>query len=162
IAAAVALRLGQPVRFIEGRADNLAGMQGRGLHFDVALHARADGTIVGLEVDECCDAGAYPAAGSIEPGKTNLMACGPYRVPAVTASAGQQHERAFATLVADVLPVSIDDIEVIEGDTGIVEGSAGTSGSRSLQLAGSAVHGAALDVLEQARLRAADLLEAAV
>ena len=42
-----------------------------------------DGTIVGLDVDECCDAGAYPAAGSIEPGKTSLMACGPYRVPAV-------------------------------------------------------------------------------
>ena len=84
IAAAAALRLGCAVRYVEPRNDNLATMQGRGLHFDVALHACHDGTIVGLEVDECCDAGAYPAAGSIEPGKTSLMACGPYRVPAVS------------------------------------------------------------------------------
>ena len=87
---------------------------------------------------------------------------GTVRVLAGTASAGQQHERAYATLVAEVLPVSVDDVEVIEGDTELVEGSAGTSGSRSLQLAGSAVRGAALDVLEQARQLAADLLEAAV
>ena len=302
IAAAAARRLGRPVRFVEARAANLTSMQGRGLRLDVALHARRDGTIVGLEVDELCDAGAYPGTGSVEPGKTNLMACGPYRVPAVsfrarsvrtnfaptgayrgpgraeaaavlertldllalelgldpaevrrrnlltaselpatsatgahyddgdfpalldqllehagyralraeqlrrrargdgrvlgiglatvldstawfarqetacvtvrpdgtvrvltgTASAGQRHARAYATLVAEVLPVSVDDVDVIEGDTDIVEGSAGTSGSRSLQLAGSAVRGAAQDVLEQARRLAADLLEAAV
>ena len=60
------------------------------------------------------------------------------------------------------LPVFVDEVEVVEGDTDIVEGGAGTSGSRSLQLAGGAVRGAAVDVLEQARQRAADLLEAAV
>ena len=91
-----------------------------------------------------------------------VRADGTVRVLTGTASAGQQHERAYATLVAEVLPVSVDDVEVIEGDTELVEGSAGTSGSRSLQLAGSAVRGAALDVLEQARRLAADLLEAAV
>ena len=84
VAAAAALQLRRPVLFVEPRADNLVTMPGRGLHFDVALHARRDGTIVGLEVDERCDAGAYPAAGSIEPGKTMLMAAGPYRVPAVS------------------------------------------------------------------------------
>ena len=70
--------------------------------------------------------------------------------------------RLCAIVVADVLPVLVDEVEVVEGDTDIVEGSAGTSGSRSLQLAGSAVRGAAVDVLEQARQLAADLLEAAV
>ena len=300
VAAAAARHLGRPVRFVEPRADNLVTMPGRGLHFDVALHARRDGTIVGLEVDERCDAGAYPAAGSIEPGKTRLMAAGPYRVPAVsfrarslrtnlaptgayrgpgrseaaavlerlldllalelaldpaevrarnllraeelpatsvtgahydradlpalldqlleeadcsrwrdeqarrrargdrcllgiglatvvdstawfarqegarvrvlasgrvrvvagTASAGQRHDDAYAALVAEVLPVAIDDIEVVEGDTDAIDESGGTSGSRSLQLAGSAIHGAALAVLEQARDRAAQRLEA--
>ena len=302
VAAAAALRLRRAVRFVEARGPNLTTMQGRGLRLDATLHARHDGSIVALEVDELCDAGAYPTTGSVEPGKTQLMACGPYRVPVVgfrarsvrtnlaatgayrgpgraeaaavlertldllareldidpvqvrrrnllttaelpttsatgahydsgdfsivldalleragyetlragqralrdsggrcvigigvatvldstawfarqetacvtvlgdgsvrvlagTASAGQLHARAFAMLVAEVLPVSIDDVDVVEGDTDIVEGSAGTSGSRSLQLAGSAVHGAALDVLDQARRLTADLLEAAV
>ena len=36
----------------------------------IALHARRNGTIVGLEIEECCDAGAYPSTGSVEPGKT--------------------------------------------------------------------------------------------
>ena len=84
VTAAAALRLGRAVRYVEPRADNLASMQGRGLRLDVALHARRDGSIVGLEIAELCDAGAYPGTGSVEPGKTNLMACGPYRVPAVS------------------------------------------------------------------------------
>jgi carbon-monoxide dehydrogenase large subunit len=64
--------------------------------------------------------------------------------------------------VADVLPVSTDDVEVIEGDTDAIPGSAGTSGSRALQLSGSAVKGAAVEMLEHARRLAADRLEAAV
>jgi aerobic carbon-monoxide dehydrogenase large subunit len=302
VACAAARRLGRPVRFVEPRGLNLATMQGRGVSLQVALHARRNGTIAGLEIEELCDAGAYPGTGSVEPGKTQLMACGPYRVPAVgfrarsvrtdrastgayrgpgraeaaaaleraldllareleldpaevrrrnlltptelpatsasgahydqgdlpallallldradyarwreeqrtrraagavrvlgiglatvldstawfarqetacvrvladgrvrvfagTASAGQLHARAYAAIVAETLPVVVDEVEVVEGDTDIVEGSAGTSGSRSLQLAGSAVRGAAVEVLEQARQRAADLLEAAV
>ena len=34
-----------------------------------------------------CDAGGYPGIGTIEPGKMKLMACGPYRVPAVSFAA---------------------------------------------------------------------------
>ena len=86
VVAAAARRLQRPVRFVESRTDNLVTMQGRGVHLRGVLHARFDGAIVGLEVDERCDAGAYPTTGSVEPGKTELMACGPYRVPAVRFS----------------------------------------------------------------------------
>jgi carbon-monoxide dehydrogenase large subunit len=299
VAAAVARRLGRPVRCVEERGANLALMHGRGVHLRYALHARADGTLTALAVDELCDAGAYPSTNAVEPGKTAMMATGPYRLPGLrfrgrsaltnlapcgafrgpgrseatalleramdklarrlgadpvdvrrrnlltpgelphetpggarydesdytadlervvvhggyhalrtaqrrraagerllgiavasvvdstawyarreearvevrddgrvrvgvgTASAGQRHDVALATIVAEVLPVDPADVEVSEGDTDEVPSGGGTSGSRSLQLAGSAVRGACQAVLERARRIVAERLEAA-
>ncbi|MGZ4203104.1 MAG: xanthine dehydrogenase family protein molybdopterin-binding subunit, partial [Thermoleophilaceae bacterium] len=81
------LHLGRPVQFVEDRGANLATMQGRGVLLRGELHARRDGRVVGLHADELCDAGAYPATGSVEPGKTRLMAGGPYRVPVIEFTA---------------------------------------------------------------------------
>jgi aerobic carbon-monoxide dehydrogenase large subunit len=75
---------------------------------------------------------------------------------------GQGLETAFAMLVADGLGVPLERIRVLHGDTDAVPRGGGTMGSRSVQLGGSAVRGAAVDVVEQARKVAADLLEAAV
>ena len=58
--------------------------------------------------------------------------------------------------------MSIDDVEVIQGDTDLVKQGAGTMGSRSTQLGGSAVYTAAGDVVDAARQVAATLLEANV
>jgi carbon-monoxide dehydrogenase large subunit len=300
VAAAAALRLGRPVRCVEDRAANLTTMQGRGMRLRFDLHARSDGSLVGLDVDELCDSGAYPSTNSVEPGKTMMMASGPYRLASVrfrgrsvvtnlsptgayrgpgrseaaavlergmdllareldvdpvelrrrnllrpdelpyaspggarydesdylanidllmaeagydalrleqqrrraaghhlqigigvatvldstawfmrsepaavlvdpsgrvrvlvaTPSAGQHHAVALAGLVASVLPVEADDVEVIEGDTADIGASAGTSGSRSMQLAGSAVLQASEIVLAKARSLTAQLLEA--
>ena len=63
---------------------------------------------------------------------------------------------------SDRLGIPIEKIRFVQSDTAAVPRGGGTGGSRSLQLAGSAVQAAADDVLEQARRRAADLLEAAV
>jgi carbon-monoxide dehydrogenase large subunit len=87
VTAAAALRLGRPVQFIEDRAANLATMHGRGVLLRGELRATREGRLVGLRVEETCDAGAYPATGAVEPGKTGLMLGGPYRVPAVDFSA---------------------------------------------------------------------------
>ena len=58
-----AMRLGRPVRWIEDRAENLAAYaHGRGESFEVAAAVRADGTILGLEVEATLDQGAYPVA----------------------------------------------------------------------------------------------------
>jgi carbon-monoxide dehydrogenase large subunit len=300
VAAAAALRLGRPVRCVEDRGANLTTMQGRGMRLRFELHARRDGSLVGLDVDELCDSGAYPSTNCVEPGKTMMMASGPYRLASVrfrgrsvvtnlsptgayrgpgrseaaavlergmdllaaelgvdpvelrrrnllrpdelphaspggarydesdylanvdllmaeagyeglrdqqrqrraaghalqlgigvatvldstawfmrtepaavmvdtsggvrvlvaTPSAGQHHAAALAGLVAQVLPVRADDVEVIEGDTADVGASAGTSGSRSMQLAGSAVLHASEIVLAKARSLTARLLEA--
>ncbi len=325
VTAAAALALGRPVRFVEDRSGNLLSMQGRGARLAVEVHADHDGRLLWLRLDDSADAGAYPSTGAVEPGKTTLMACGPYRIDAVhvtarsvttnlaptgayrgpgraeaaaaleraldllarrlgldpaevrrrnllrpdelprltptgthladgdypavlerllaeagysavrdrqaterataeaaagavtagsvvagtgagaasdsgrlvgiglatvvdstawfarrepaalaigpdgtivltmgTAAAGQEHAIVFAGLVAETLGVSVEDIMVIEGDTDAEPDGMGSSGSRSLQLGGSAARQVAGEVLERARRLAAEALEAPV
>jgi carbon-monoxide dehydrogenase large subunit len=73
---------------------------------------------------------------------------------------GQGHQTAFAMLVTDQLGIPMDQITVIHGDTDQVPRGVGTFGSRSLQLGGSAVHQAAVEVKDQARELAAAMIEA--
>ncbi len=80
VVAAAARTLGRPVRFVEDRSANLLSMQGRGVRNTVTLHATATGEVIGIEADVLADAGAYPTIGAVEPGKTCLMICGPYRL----------------------------------------------------------------------------------
>jgi aerobic carbon-monoxide dehydrogenase large subunit len=82
VTAAIARRLGRPVRYHEDRGSNLTSMHGRGVELSYTMHATSDGRILSLDVQELCDAGAYPQTNAVEPGKTSMMLCGPYRVPA--------------------------------------------------------------------------------
>jgi carbon-monoxide dehydrogenase large subunit len=75
---------------------------------------------------------------------------------------GQGHETMWAQIASATLGVPFESVTVVHSDTGRVDHGTGTFGSRSLQLAGSAVLRAAENVLEQARALAADLLEASV
>ncbi len=82
VVAALAKRLGRPVRHVETRSENLVAMsQGRGQVQDVALGARRDGTIVGLEARTVTDVGAYPWRGGIPFRTSRTMATGVYRIP---------------------------------------------------------------------------------
>jgi carbon-monoxide dehydrogenase large subunit len=74
---------------------------------------------------------------------------------------GQGHETSLAQIASGILGLPMDAITVVHSDTGLVPRGAGTMGSRSLQLGGSAVHGASQAVLEKARRVAAHLLETA-
>src|SRR6266704_318628 len=62
-------------------------------------------------------------------------------VTAITGTSphGQGHETSWAQLVAATLGVEIDQVQVVHSDTARVPGGAGTMGSRSLQVGGSAV-----------------------
>ena len=73
---------------------------------------------------------------------------------------GQGHQTAFAMLVTDQLGIPMDRITVIHGDTDQVPTGIGTFGSRSLQLGGTAIHQATLQVKDQAREVAAGMIEA--
>jgi carbon-monoxide dehydrogenase large subunit len=73
---------------------------------------------------------------------------------------GHGHATTFAQIVADVLQLPIDDIDVVQGDTGRVAAGHGTFNSRSVPVGGSAAHTAASKVLAKATLIAAAMLEA--
>ncbi len=77
-----------------------------------------------------------------------------------TAAHGQGHATSYAMLVANATGIPIDRITHVDGDTDLVPRGGGTGGSRSLQLAGSAVVGATDAVIERAREIAARHLEA--
>ncbi len=93
-------------------------------------------------------------------GSVEVLADGRARVRTGTSPHGQGHVTSWAMLVADQLGIAMDDIEVIHGDTDLVPRGVGTFGSKSLQSGGVAVYQAAGQVVEKARLLAANLLEA--
>ncbi len=75
---------------------------------------------------------------------------------------GQGHVTAWSMLVSELTGLPLDAIDVIYGDTDLVPSGEVTGGSRSLQVAGSAVFDAAGKLVDLARERAAELLEASV
>jgi carbon-monoxide dehydrogenase large subunit len=78
-----------------------------------------------------------------------------------TSPHGQGHATAWATIAAERLGVPPERVEVVSGDTDRVPVGGGTSGSRSLQLGGTAVHEACGRLVDQGRARAAELVGAA-
>ncbi|GAA2547766.1 xanthine dehydrogenase family protein molybdopterin-binding subunit [Pseudonocardia hydrocarbonoxydans] len=99
--------------------------------------------------------------GGSEFGSVTVHADGTATISAGTSGHGQGHPTAFAMLASDRLGIPMERFTFVQSDTAAVPRGSGTGGSRSLQLGGNAVLVAADDVLEQARRRAAALLEAA-
>lgn len=93
-------------------------------------------------------------------GAARAEADGSIVLTAGTTSSGQGHETAYAQLASRLLGVPVDSIRVVQSDTGLVDRGNGTSGSRSLQLGGSAVRGACIALVEVAKQEAARRLEA--
>jgi aerobic carbon-monoxide dehydrogenase large subunit len=77
-----------------------------------------------------------------------------------TSPHGQGHATAWAMLASAETGIPVEKITVKHGDTDMVPVGGGTGGSRSLQLGGAAVQAAAQELVELAKARAADVLEA--
>ncbi|MEZ5408685.1 MAG: xanthine dehydrogenase family protein molybdopterin-binding subunit [Acidimicrobiales bacterium] len=95
-------------------------------------------------------------------GSIEVLPGGRMRVTSGATPSGQGHDTTWAMLVSEYTGVAMDDIEVVHGDTDAVARGGLTVGSRSVQLAGSALVDAAGILIEKARNRAADQLEAAL
>lgn len=95
-----------------------------------------------------------------EYGSVEVLADGSARVVTGSNPYGQGHVTSWSMLVSDQTGIPLDRIEVVYGDTDLVPTGETTGGSRSLQIAGSAVFDATGKLVEMARQRAADLLEA--
>jgi carbon-monoxide dehydrogenase large subunit len=102
-----------------------------------------------------------PAGLWVEYGKVEITDEGKVIARVGTSSHGQGHITAFSMIISDKLGVPMEDITVLQSDTGEVPKGAGTMGSRSLQTAGSAVFVASETVFEKAQQLAGHLLEAA-
>jgi carbon-monoxide dehydrogenase large subunit len=83
-AAAAAMRLGRPVKWVETRSEDMVALvQGRDFDMTARLGLTKDGKIVGLDATVVASAGAYPAIGAVLPMLTQLMVVGVYDVPKV-------------------------------------------------------------------------------
>lgn len=84
LCAALALKLGRPVRWEETRTENFVAMtHGRAQTSEVRLGATRDGVITGLSIEATQDAGAYPLFGAYLPELSRRMSVGPYAIPKV-------------------------------------------------------------------------------
>jgi carbon-monoxide dehydrogenase large subunit len=99
--------------------------------------------------------------GGSEYGAVELQPDGKLVVRSGATPYGQGHVTTWAMIVADRTGVPIEDITVIHGDTDQIRTGGLTVGSRSVQLGGSAIAAASTKLIDQARDRAAHLLEAA-
>jgi aerobic carbon-monoxide dehydrogenase large subunit len=100
------------------------------------------------------------AGGPNENGTVEVHPDGTATVLTGTSPHGQGHQTVWAMLVSEELGIPIDKITVKWGDTDLVPKGGGTGGSRSLQLGGAAVQQASRELLDVARERAAESLEA--
>jgi carbon-monoxide dehydrogenase large subunit len=123
-----------------------------------ARRARGDVKQLGIGVSVYVEITAGASKGEVA--KIEVTPDGRAIVYTGTSPHGQGHVTSWSMLASDQTGISMDNIEVVWGDTDLVPQGGGTMGSRSLQLGGTAVFVAAGELVEQARKHAARLLEA--
>ena len=114
----------------------------------------------GLAPSEILGALKY-VAGGWDAATIECLPTGKVIVKTGTSPHGQGHETTWAQVVADGLGVSVDDVEVLHGDTAITPLGMDTYGSRSASVGGAALHFAMEKIREKARKIAAHELEVA-
>ena len=100
--------------------------------------------------------------GGSEYGEVRLQHDGTILATTGSTPIGTGHHTTWAMLVADRLSVPLESIKVLHGDTDAVPSGETTGGSRSVQIAGSAIANASEKLVELAKESAANLFEAAV
>jgi aerobic carbon-monoxide dehydrogenase large subunit len=98
--------------------------------------------------------------GGWESARVRVLPSGTVEVATGNSPQGQGHTTAYSQIVAEVLDVPLESIGVVGGDTAATPPGIGTFSSRSMSVAGTAVHLSATKVLRKARAIAAHLLEA--
>jgi carbon-monoxide dehydrogenase large subunit len=123
-----------------------------------ARRERGDTKMLGIGIASYVE--VTSGSGGTEFGALDVHADGSATMYAGTQSHGQGHQTAYAMVVSEQTGIPVERIRLVDGDTDAIRTGGGTGGSRSLQLAGSAVHKATELMVEQARNVAARMLEA--
>jgi aerobic carbon-monoxide dehydrogenase large subunit len=99
-------------------------------------------------------------AGLYESATVRVNATGGLVVMTGSHSHGQGHETAFPQVIAEMIGIPEDMIEIVHGDTAKTPMGMGTYGSRSLAVGGSAMVRATEKIIAKAKKIASHLLEA--
>ncbi len=99
-------------------------------------------------------------AGLYESATVRVNATGGLVVMTGSHSHGQGHETAFPQVIAEMIGIPEDMIEIVHGDTANAPMGMGTYGSRSLAVGGSAMVRATEKIIKKAKKIASHLLEA--
>ncbi|HEX2826973.1 MAG TPA: xanthine dehydrogenase family protein molybdopterin-binding subunit [Burkholderiales bacterium] len=99
-------------------------------------------------------------AGLFEAAEIRVHPTGSVTVFTGSHAHGQGHETTFAQVVADMLGIPLDSVNIVHGDTSKVLFGMGTYGSRSIAVGGTAIVKAVDKVIAKGRKIAAHLMEA--
>jgi aerobic carbon-monoxide dehydrogenase large subunit len=83
-----------------------------------------------------------------------VLPAGRVHVAIGTQSSGQSHETTFAQVVADLLDVSIDAIDILTGDTRTIPKGGGSHSNRSMRLGSTIIVRACTEIRAKARAEA--------
>jgi carbon-monoxide dehydrogenase large subunit len=132
--------------------------------------AKSEGKLRGIGFScyiEACGIAPSKAVGSLgagvglwESAEVRVNPVGTIEILTGSHSHGQGHETTFAQLVADRLGISIDQVQIVHGDTDKVQFGMGTYGSRSAAVGMSAIFKAMEKIEAKAKKIAAHQLEA--
>jgi carbon-monoxide dehydrogenase large subunit len=100
-------------------------------------------------------------AGLFESANIRVHPTGSVSVFTGSHSHGQGHETTFAQVVSDMLGISMEQVDIVHGDTGKIAFGMGTYGSRSIAVGGTAIVKALDKVIAKGKKIAAHLMEAA-
>jgi carbon-monoxide dehydrogenase large subunit len=146
------------------KAIDYAGFAGR------KAKAKSDGKLRGIGLScyiEACGIAPSKAVGSLgagvglwESAEVRVNPVGTIEVLTGSHSHGQGHETAFSQLIAERLGISINQVQIVHGDTDKVQFGMGTYGSRSAAVGLTAILKAMEKVEAKAKKIASHLLEA--
>jgi carbon-monoxide dehydrogenase large subunit len=139
----------------EGRRRESAG-RGKLRGFGVASYIEACGIAPSNLVGQL---GAR--AGLYESATVRVNATGSISVFTGSHSHGQGHETTFPQVIASMLGIDENQVDIVHGDTSKIPFGMGTYGSRSLAVGGSAIFRATEKIIAKAKKIAAHLMEAA-
>lgn len=117
---------------------------------------RSKGKLLGIGISSYVEVCGFAPTSA----KVIVERTGHVRVISGTLPHGQGEGTSFAQIAADALGVKIEDVDVIFGDTSLIEYGPGTAGSWTLSSGGNAVLEAARRVRERILRLAAHMLEA--
>ncbi len=135
-----------------------------------AAESKANGKLRGFGIAHYIEAcGIAPSnlvgqlgarAGLYESATVRVNATGSISVMTGSHSHGQGHETSFAQVVADMIGIDEQQIDIVHGDTSKTPMGMGTYGSRSIAVGGSAMVRATEKIINKAKKIAAHLMEA--